>query len=259
MQHQFAVERISGSCTVRVGFSAGRSGSFDARTLSSRGNLLHYHLDKSVAASSPLNDVPFASEEETFSALIGPGHESATFRFMFLIPFQQIVPPGSYQDTVLVRAYEGTLQAPLLRDQAQLQLSARVPALAEFCLGETVVFEAGYHNACIDFGDIQAGAARELMLHARSNSGYRITLRSKNRGVLRIVDPQDASEIPYTLQVDGQTLPLAGTQPVTAARGDGLTSAFGTEHRLRFKIGDVGAASAGDYKDVIEITQYPER
>lgn len=256
---EFTVERISGSCAVHVGFSAGQSNSFDSRRLTSRGDVLYYQLDKTVGATGGLKDMPFASEEETFSGFLAPGQDSLAFRFVFLIPLLQIVPPGTYQDMVMVRVYEGTLQSPQLHDQQQLQLSARVPTLTEFCLGDTVVFEAGYQNACVNFGDIRTGAERELMLHARSNAGYRITLRSKNGGALRIADPEDTSEIPYTLQVDGQPISLTGKQPVTAAQGNGLTSAFGTEHHLRFKVGDVSAASAGDYEDVIEITQYPER
>jgi hypothetical protein len=31
------------------------------------------------------------------------------------------------------------------------------------------------------------------------------------------------------------------------------------QHQLRFVIGDLGGASAGEYRDIIEITLYPQR
>ncbi len=255
----FTIERRSGSCEFFVGLSAGQSGSFDRRLLLSGGNVLGYQLYKTVGAARTLKDLPAASADELLSGSVAPGQDQVNLTAVFMIPFQQVVPPGTYRDTVMVRLYEGTPQLPQLRDQKQLRLSATVPATAEFCLGDVAIFEAGYRNACIDFGPLVKGAVRELTLRARSNAGYRITMRSQNGGALRILDPQDTSTIPYMLQVNGQPVPLDGKKAATALQADGLTSAFGAEHRLRFTIGETAGAAAGAYQDVIEVTLYAGR
>lgn len=256
---EVTIERRSGNCSFIVGFSAGASGAFDARRLGYGGNVLGYQLYKTAAGGSALKDIPTANESEVFTGSLSPGQGPVTFQFHYLIPLQQIVPPGTYQDTVTVRVYEGTLQKNTLVNQGTLSLSARVPAVAEFCFGNEPIFEAAYRNACVDFGELRRAQVQSLMLHARSNTGYRITMRSPNGGALRNLDPSDPDTIPYTMQIDGAVVSLAGAVAVPALSGSGVTSAQGTEHTLTFTIGDMKGASAGSYQDVIEVTMYPSR
>ena len=256
---EFAVERTQGSCSFFVGFTTGQSNNFGSRQLTYAGNVLRYQLYPTASASSVLKDVPLAGNDEVLSGSVSPQQTRVTFQVVFLVPFQQIVPPGSYRDSVSVKVYEGTLQSPQLRAQSQLDLSVNVPTSAEFCLGTAVIFEAGYRNTCPQVGELTKGQVREVLMHTRSNSGYRVTLRSQNGGVMRNLDPLDNSTIPYDLTVDGQGVSLAGSQTVAAFQRMGLTSAFGDEHRLRFTIGQVDNASAGSYQDVIEITMYSDR
>lgn len=254
---QVTIERKSGSCAFVVGFSAG-GGSFAQRRLKAGGNVLNYQLYKDAGGSRVLKDIPAAGSEEVFSGVLAPGQDSVTFQFVFLIPLQQIVPPGTYGDTVMVKVYEGSLQSAQLRDQEQLKLSASVPTVAEFTLGDTVTFEQLVSDVCVDFGPLAPGVNRDLKLRARSNSGYRITLRSVNGGVMRLADPRDTSEVPYNLEVDCRPVPL-GSHAATAIEQAGVTSAAGREHALKFTIGMFDNASAGLYRDVIVVTMYPSR
>lgn len=256
---EFTVENNDGACNFFVGFSAGGGSNFSARKMAARGRTLAYQLYSSVNASEVLKDYPLADGGEVLSGSVGPGQRSVTFRFFFLIPFEQVVPPGAYSDTVVMRAYEGTAQSASLRDQKSLDLSAEVQPTAEFCLGDTIVFTAGYRNSCVDFGNLEVGKVQELMMHVRTNTGFRITFRSQNGGALESLDPRDDSRIRYRFTINGGEVLLSGKQAVVGLQGGGLTSAFGMQHQLRFVIGDLGGASAGEYRDIIEITLYPQR
>lgn len=255
---EFTVENKNGACNFFVGFSAGGS-TFGARKLTSGGRALTYQLYRGASAADVLKDYPIAASEEVLSGAVGPGERSVTFQFVFLIPFEQMVPPGTFSDSVVVSAYEGTVQSATLHDQKSLDLSTEVLPTAEFCLGDTIAFEAGYRNSCVDFGRLEAGKVQELMMHVRANTGFRMTFRSQNGGVLQSLDPRDDSRVPYRFMIDGREVSLGGNQSVTGLQGAGLTSAFGNPHRLRFIIGDLKDASAGDYQDIIELTLYPQR
>lgn len=256
---EFKVERKSGSCSFIVGFSRGNGGPLTDRRLSFGGNSLRYQLYKNLSATQILKDVPLANTDEVLSGTLSSSQDSVSFQFYFAIPFLQIVPPGTYRDTVRVSVYEGTVQSAQLRDQEQLRLEARVPTTAEFGFGGSHHFEPGDRAAKVDFDNLSVGAVRQMHLHARSNSGYRITLRSVNGGVLKNSAPRDDSRVPYTLQVDGAPVALGGSAPVTVIGRSGLTSELGTEHHLRFSLGDISDAGPGTYEDVIQVTLFPAR
>jgi spore coat protein U-like protein len=158
-----------------------------------------------------------------------------------------------------VSVYEGSLQSAKLRDQEQLVLSAPVPTTAEFVMGDTVDFDSGYRNAAVYFGEFFSGSTRDLKLHARSNAGYRVTLRSYNASKMRNLDLRERDEIAYTLSIDGASVSLADGTTVTAMQRSGTTPGLGNEHNLRFRVGDLGNAGAGTYIDVIQVTLYPSR
>ncbi len=254
---EFKVERQSGSCSFVVGFSIGNGSSYGGRYLSHGGSQLRYQLYKDVGATQILKDVPAANSDEVLSGTLLAGQTSATFQIYFVIPLLQIVPPSTYLDSIRISVYEGTVQSNQLRDQEQLRLSAFVPATAEFSLGDSVGFDAAYRSACVDFGILVKGVTRDLKMHVRSNAGYRVLIRSSNAGNLKAQDPRDSSLIPYSLSIDGVSVPLDKTGAITALQRYGLTSELGDEHILRFTIGDLSSAGPCDYLDVIQVTLFP--
>lgn len=253
------IRRTSGSCSFVVGFSTGGSGTFGQRQLRSGTRVLNYQLTKNVGATQILKDIPLASSDEVFTGTLSSGQDSISFQLYFVIPLLQIVPPGYFQDSLIVSVYEGSLQSAKLRDQEQLALAAPVPTTAEFVMGDTVDFDSGYRNALVYFGEFFSGSIRELKLHARSNAGYRVTLRSYNASKMRNLDLRERDEVAYTLTIDGASVSLADGTTVTAMQRNGTTPGLGNEHNLRFRVGDLGNAAAGTYLDVIQVTLYPSR
>ena len=148
--------------------------------------------------------------------------------------------------------YEGRAGTGLLRAQHQVPLTVHVPALAELSLSDST-FDVNKHDKPVNFGKLTEGDIKGATIHARSNGGYRILLHSENSGALRNVDPSDQSAVPYDCFVDGRPLPLSRTDR------EGLSSSTPTDplgrlHRIDFRIGAIGNATAGNYQDVVTVT-----
>ena len=138
------------------------------------------------------------------------------------------------------------------RAQHQVPLTVHVPALAELSLSEGT-FDVNKKEKTINFGKLNEGDTKGATLHTRSNAGYRILVRSDNSGALRNVNPSDESAVHYDCFLDGRLVPLDTTDREGLSSST-LTDPLGRLHRLDFRIGPIGSATAGDYQDVVTVT-----
>lgn len=223
-------------------------------TLLGPGATLRYELYKDASGSERLRPVGGATENEVFSGVVPGGRSGIALQFVVILPPEQLVPPGHYSDEIEFALYEGSLGSGVLRDRRRVRLTASVPSIAAISFAEGGAFDPHQNTYALNFGDLRAGDRRVVQLKVRANGGYRLRLGSKNRGSLRHVDAGDDSVVSYVLTVDGIPVDLArGPDVEVAANGD-LVPAAGRSHLLEFSVGEIGNATAGVYRDVIDVT-----
>lgn len=255
----FTVESRNGSCSYFVTVSPVSAPSGGSGTLRGSGSTLRYDIYKDGSASQPLKPANLAGSSEVYSAVAPSGTSQAPLQFAFIVWPGQVVSGGLYSDEVEIAAYEGQLGNGILRDRRRMSIAAQVPQVAEISFSGGGGFDPNYNTYTVNFSAMRAGDRRLVNLKARSNGGYRILLSSPGGGVLHHVDPMDTSTVPYTLSVDGAQISLAGGGSVPAILNSALTPATGQDHRLEFNVGDTTNASAGDYRDVINISVFSLR
>jgi spore coat protein U-like protein len=220
--------------------------------LSGSGGVLRYTIYRDPSGKQILQPSALASDADVLSSVASTAGQTTSFQVSYSIAPQQVVTPGTYTGQILVSAYEGRVGTGLLRAQHQVPLTVRVPALAELSLSDGI-FDVRKKDKAVNFGKLNEGDIKGVTIHARSNGGYRIFLRSDNNGALRNLDPGDTSTVPYDCFVDGQPMPL-GRSDREGLASSTPTDPLGRLHRIDFRIGSVGGATAGDYQDVVTVT-----
>ncbi len=206
-------------------------------------------------------------------ALIGDGarnRDRVNFRFerdetereilvRLSMPAGQTVPAGVYSERITARLFDRR-GGGRLTDERGLSLRAAVASRAEVNLARQpgLSFSAGRSYDVVDFGELETGESRAIVVRVRSNAAYRISLESENLGQLvrRGGSGAPSDRIAYSARLDGDGLDL--TSPVLALR-DPLASGAAEELVFDVVIGDVGAARAGSYADLITVTVEPVR
>lgn len=240
-----------------VGFSDGQSGDPENRTLvAADGSTLPYRIVDSAAAGNDLTtrDENPTSDEVLLGSL-SPG-DTANETFDVILPGGELPVPGSYSDNIVLQLdrYSTVLGRWLNEDQAFFDVVVFVPVFVDFALvpvGGT--FDPGANSYVLDLGILEDGTVGRLDMLVRANVGYDISISSANEGNMAHTDPSDASLVPYNLRVDAGSVDLSGG-PVTVATGTGPTAGAGERYDLELQIGDPGAASAGAYEDMLQVT-----
>ena len=217
------------------------------------GGLLSYGLFKDASGNDVLRPEGIAIQTDVYSGVAPTGGSSMAFQLVVSLPPEQMVRPGLYSGEIEFALHEGAFGMGILRDRRRVVVSAQVPAVAEISFSEGAGFDWRHNSVSMNFGRLRAGDRQSVQLKVRGNGGQRIALRSLNGGMLRHVDASDDSQVRYTLRVDGAPIGLSenvGTQIVL--NNDNLPSA-GRAYVLEISIGDIGDASAGDYRDTLSI------
>lgn len=187
------------------------------------------------------------------------GEDELELRVRMSLPSGQTVPAGSYSERVTARLFERR-GGGRLRDERGLTLRAAVSSQAEVNLARQpgVSFSAGRSYDVVDFGELETGESRAIIVRIRANSAYRVSLESENLGELvrQGALGADVDRITYSARLDGDGLDL--TAPIIALR-DPLAPGASEELVFDVVIGDVSDARAGDYADMITITVEPVR
>lgn len=251
---QFTVrqKRNEPGCSYFVTLSRGGSSTFDRRMADGAGQL-RYQVYDSPAKSNVLKDLPEAGAQEVLSGRFLPSNDvqTQTLVYFVAVPALQVEPPGRYRDDFVLRLYEGTLDNHVQRDSATVGVNADIDTEVGVCLGCEVLFDANAQTYEMNFGVLEEGETRAVTVRARSNDGYRISMTSEYRGVMR--HTSDTDFVRYQLTVNGAEVNLSG-KSVEVAQRTGRTAAPGDALSVQVRIGSVVDLTAGDYRDHITIT-----
>ena len=191
-----------------------------------------------VSSANPLDANHFAA-----TADIAPG-QTGQLDVEVDVGRGQIAGGGTYADNVIAVLFAENGTAEL--DRQTLGLTLPVASVS------SVNIAGGGVSTSVNFGTLEAGKSRSVMIQARSNEPYEIRFASTYGGRLRL-DPAPVGRdwwIDYQMDVDGVVTSLAGGGVLTTdapASGE-------QNHTLSFRIVDAAGKRAGIYKDVITAT-----
>lgn len=247
------------ACDFFVTFDGGGAGSY-ARRMAFGSETLDYQLSSQASGVGVLKALPDAVEsDDVLAGAVSTEDSSPRVLTAFLsVPAHQVVPAGSYADTVTVAVYEGTLGgAHALESSAPLAITTAIGPDIELSLRDTgSAFDPLDTAQGLDFGVLENQESLGFDLLVRTNAGYAVTVLSENRGVLRRAGSAASSRttVGYDLKVDGLVRDLSGAVPVEVASGVGVTVAQGDRHPVLVTIGSVEGKVAGIYEDNLTIT-----
>jgi hypothetical protein len=258
----FSVSKSSNpACSYGITFTQGQSPDYN-RYMTSGVSRLSYQLFKDPALTYVLRDVPNLTSANDYIAgsFSGGSPQSQALSYYVQIPFTAattptLKPPGTYQDVVTIKAYQGStltqFAAPLATKSVVITTS--IPRIIEISLVPTGgIFDPTQTSRTVDFGVLTTGAVQALDVLVRSNAGYRVTLSSQNGGVMKNSSGTIQTNIPYTIAANGTSTSLGS--PVALPSGSGQTALNGVRIPLSVTIGDVSGAMAGQYTDSITVT-----
>lgn len=182
--------------------------------------------------------------------LKGGGIRSATARLV--VPQGQIPRPGSYTDAVRIALYD-LGKDKLLADSTVLPVAISVEPVLRLSLA------GGGQDASVDFGRMTDGESRVVLLRARSNAGFDLTLSSDNSGAMHLHPPVNDGRVwavSYTVAVNGGaavSLDRPRVVPVTSE----ATQLAGLTLPVEVVLGSTRSLRAGTYRDVVTIAIEP--
>jgi spore coat protein U-like protein len=215
-------------------------------TLSSGSDQLSYLLDGNLVAGAPQ-----PGEEGPFAISLAAGAEQ-TLTIRANVAGQQIVPPGTYSDTLQLRA-ETDVGDPVVLAGSSVLLEANVLARAEMSVSGTAAppfSAADLAPAGIDFGTAVTGASRRVFVNVWANSSVTVEISSANGGMLRHMENAALPAIAYSATFDGDPAVLTGL--VQAQRSPPATLS-GASYEFAVTLGDVSGKFAGSYQDIVTI------
>ena len=251
------------ACNYFVTFSKGGPTNYDRRMLSGS-STLPYQLYKEASLTNILKELPdVTNNDEVITGSFGKGKDQTQSRTYFLqIPFNlattpQLKPSGSYNNSIIVRVYEGVLGSGTLNHSDNILIRTVIPEIIQLSLVNTGgAFNSGDTTQAVEFGTLAAGASRGFDMRVLTNAGYQVTFSSQNNGVLKHTSANVTTVVPYTLKINGapKSLTSSKTNPVVVASGGGQTSVDGAGHAVDVTIDSVSDKMAGAYSDIITVT-----
>lgn len=202
---------------------------------------LHYLLVDQNGAGLLRADMDNAETNRSLLSPLVSGSSVGLLEFYLDVARGQISLPGTFTDRVAAILYATDRNIEL--DRRTLQFTLPVPSVS------IVNIAGGGLSTSINFGKLEAGKARSVILEARANEPYTVKFTSQHNGRM-LLDPPVAGQnwaIDYQLRIDGASADLANTVNLSADS----TSSGQRSHNLEFKIMDVGNKRAGIYKDVV--------
>lgn len=190
---------------------------------------------------------PFDLSKSLETPTIAP-NSSASVAYSLFVGRGQLSSPGYFGDSVwaILLSEGGSTEF----DRQYIRLSLPVRAIAN------VSIAGGGLATSVNFGSLEPGKTRTVMLQTQSNEQYTIRLASGHRSRLRLDPPiagQDWS-VEYRVEIDGVDVDLGGETAMVQAN----SPASGERtHALSFRILEASNKRAGLYKDVVTATICP--
>ncbi len=224
------------------------------RKLRSGGNYLNYTLYTTSAMTYELKAPPTANANEVISgSLSGKSGQVVPLAFVFFIPAGQVVPPGTYTDSVTFQIYPAYNSTGSPYDYATVTFSVVVAATAAVSIVPTGnPFNNSAPQLTLDFGTLQTGAAKSCDLLIKQNNNCTVYYSSANNGVLKQTASSSSDQIPYSVSSSGINIDLSHATSIALPAGVS-PQPDGNRYPLTVTIGTMGNPEAGTYQDQITI------
>ena len=234
--------------TYDFGITAGSGGSYTPRRALNGAIPIEYNIYDDTTNMNIIYDVPDAPSGDNY--LSGALTNNVTVPFDVVVPQGQLVEPGLYQDSLLLRLYQGGN----LRDEAPWLVGFSVQGFISVSVTPVGgAFDPNSNAIPIDFGVLDENESREVSVQVLANLPYEISVTSQNDGNLAIQNfPSVTSVVPYTLLVDGNAVSLPASGAI--ATGSGPTPLSGAQHSFEFVIGSTDEAASGVHQDSLTVT-----
>ncbi len=160
----------------------------------------------------------------------------------------QMAAPGAYLDSMRLALYD-LASGALAAEPLPVPISISVEPVLRLSLA------GGGQGATVDFGEMADGASRVVLLRARTNVGFALTLSSENGGALLLDPPAlDAQRwaMPYRVTVSGNA-PVSLDRPRLLPITGAATELGGLTLPIDVTLGPSGALRAGTYRDIVTI------
>lgn len=190
---------------------------------------------------------------------LAPGQTITRPLALHILP-GQMVPSGSYEETLLVRLVEKRLGFNIVAERS-LQIRTQVVQQAAILLYDGAIAnptpgDTGTRNRQLDFGTLEDGESGAVTILVQSNDDYSLRIASANRGALWHSVYGASEPVAYRAYLGERRLELGSGEDRLAGRP--ATDLAGSVMRLRVQIGTVGVARAGRYEDQLTLTVLPD-
>ncbi|HTJ00005.1 MAG TPA: spore coat protein U domain-containing protein [Dongiaceae bacterium] len=221
-----------------------RSGSYD----------LNYQLFTTSAMNYQWKAPTTATANEVLSGQSANKAQTIPLSFVFYVPPGQVVPPGTYTDTVSVRIYPAYNSTGSPYDSRTITLKVTVAADAAISIVPTGgAFNSSSPNLTLDFGTLSAGQTKNCDVLVKQNNNCTVYFSSDNSGYLKRVPATSGDQIPYTAIAAGAAVNLAQTGQAALPAGI-PASPDGNRYPITVTIGNFDGVTAGTYQDRITLT-----
>lgn len=122
--------------------------------------------------------------------------------------------------------------------------------------GAAGAFGEGLSVEVVDFGEAVTGATRRIFVQVRANAPSILSIKSEHQGVMhRVEEVENATVVPYVVELDGQSVDLAGlwTKEIDPPR-----TLAGVSLPMNFILGQINGQMSGRYEDLITIDVSPK-
>lgn len=239
-------------------FGKGNANSYQRFLENSHGNKISYNLYKPNDFQNILTELPDMTQNS--DAIWGWDLNANQYyqkHFTLNLDYNNslIYPAGNYTDSVRVRLYSGLpFNDPLLEDTVNFNITFSIQSSIALSLVDVgAPFSEGDTEQLMDFGVITSGEFMEADLKVKSNAGYRVYVKSENKGKLKHQTLND--KISYSMLANTTNVNLnVGGQGYKVADKSGVTPAGGDNIRIKVTLGNPGNANTGVYTDFVTIT-----
>lgn len=239
-------------------FSKGNANSYQRFLENRNGDRISYNIFKSTDFQNILTEVAdMNSNSDAIWGWVLATNQNFSNTLNLKINYNPsfMYPSGTYSDNISVNLFSGLpFNDPLKEDSANINFSFVVASAISLSLVDVGgVFVEGDTEQLMDFGVIENGETLEADLKVKSNAGYKVYMKSENKGKMKHESVNDS--VTYRLYVDNSSVNLnAGGKGSKVADKSGVTPIDGDNLRLKVVMGDPSGRATGVYTDFVTIT-----
>lgn len=172
-------------------------------------------------------------------------HSNQTVRYVLTVNTDMLPGDGLFTQPLLIEAEDGTGE-PV----GQAHVNVGIDVTPSATIGLAGAYRLVHGHADVDLGQLAEGVVDvPLKLYIQSTRGYRLQVHSQNGGHLRLAGTD--WEVPYSMIIDGHSIPLASDGQYSASINTGLRR---ETLPVGFAIGNVDNHRAGVYSDIVTVT-----